>query len=159
VGPFVTRDKALISMKKIENNYKFKGIKVLSTSAEVKERESIARERPKEIQQLNSLNGVGIEISNGNGVNRMARIVGGYLKEKGLTVSRLTNDKNFNHSKTRIFYLKGHQEAAYHVSLNLPVPKNVEEIKHFDRPNIKVKVLIGKDLVISKILLEEGKKT
>jgi Flp pilus assembly protein TadD len=100
------------------------------------------------VKQQNLLRKAGIEISNGNGVNRMARRVGNYLKEKGLKVNRLTNADNFNHAETKIYYQKGHHEAACYMARQIPGSqnKNMEKSK-FDRPNIKVKVLIGKDLI------------
>jgi tetratricopeptide (TPR) repeat protein len=88
-----------------------------------------------------------IEISNGNGVNGMAARVGGYLKEKGLRVVRLTNADNFKHKETRVFFQKGYDQMADHVAGELPAIQNKEERKKLDRPNIKVKVLIGKDLI------------
>ena len=88
-----------------------------------------------------------IEISNGNGVNGMAARVGDYLKGKGLRVVRLTNADNFKHKGTRVFFQEGYQEMADVVAGQLPVLQNKEERKHLDRPSIKVKVLIGKDLI------------
>jgi tetratricopeptide (TPR) repeat protein len=87
-----------------------------------------------------------VEISNGNGVNGMAARVGNYLKEKGLKVVRLTNADNFKHGGTRVLFQKGYHEMADHVAGELPVIQNMEE-KKLDRPSIKVKVLIGKDLI------------
>jgi CRISPR/Cas system-associated protein Cas5 (RAMP superfamily) len=100
-----------------------------------------------EKSSLNSMRDVEIEISNGNGVNRMARRVGDYLKGKGLKVVRLTNADNFNYSGTRIYYHKGYNEQADYIAGRLPVLQNKEEIKKFERAGIKIKVLIGKDLV------------
>ena len=89
----------------------------------------------------------GIEVSNGNGTTGMARKVGRYLKTRGLEVSRLTNANHFNYRVSRIYYQEGYQEAASHLAGQLPALDGIEETKRFDRPNIKIKVLIGKDLV------------
>jgi len=89
----------------------------------------------------------GIEVSNGNGINGMARRVGQYLKTRGLEVSRLTNANHFNYRVSKIYYQEGYQEAASHLAAQLPALDAMEETKRFDRPNIKIKLLIGKDLI------------
>jgi len=89
----------------------------------------------------------GIEVSNGNGTTGMARKVGDYLKTRGLEVSRLTNANHFNHRVSKLYYQKGYQEAASHLAGQLPALDGMEETKRFDQPNIKIKLLIGKDLV------------
>jgi len=95
---------------------------------------------------------VGIEISNGNGANGMAKKIGHYLKEKGLPVARITNADHFNYQNTRIYFQNGYQEAARRVAEQLPGSQSMEERKSFDRPNINVKVLVGKNLLSNKIL-------
>jgi tetratricopeptide (TPR) repeat protein len=89
----------------------------------------------------------GIEVSNGNGTAGMARKVGHYLKTRGLEVSRFTNANHFNYPVSKIYYQEGYQEAASHLAGQLPALDGMEETKRFDRPNIKIKLLIGKDLV------------
>jgi len=64
-----------------------------------------------------------------------------------LEVSRLTNANHFNHRVSKIYYREGYQEAASHLADQLPALDGMEETKRFDRPDIKVKLLIGKDLV------------
>jgi tetratricopeptide (TPR) repeat protein len=93
-----------------------------------------------------SLHGVNVEVSNGNGVNGMARKVGRYLRARGLEVTRITNAGHFNHQDSKIYYQKGYQGAASHLADQLPSIQDVEESRPFDRPQIKVKVLIGRDL-------------
>jgi len=89
----------------------------------------------------------GIEVSNGNGTPGMARKMGDYLKTRGLEVSRFTNANHFNHRVSKIYYQEGYQEAASHLAGQLPALDGMEEAKRFDRPDIKIKLLIGKDLV------------
>jgi hypothetical protein len=90
---------------------------------------------------------LGIEVSNGNGTTGMARKVRDYLKTRGLEVSRLTNANHFNHRVSKIYYQEGYEEAASHLAGQLPAVDGMEETKPFDRPHIKIKLLIGKDLV------------
>lgn len=88
-----------------------------------------------------------LEISNGNGVNRMARMVGEYLVGKGLHPPRLTNAEHFNHEKTVIYYREGSLGIASDVAFHLPGWQDMERVDRFDRPSTRVRVLLGKDLV------------
>ncbi len=152
-GPFGTRDEAFACKAKIEKEYKFSPIIVQSKAVKTEERTPIIRDQHSTKVSLVSLKQVEIEISNGNGVNRMARRVGDFLKGKGLKVVRLTNADHFNHSGTRIYYQKDYHEEAVYVAGQLPLIQDMEETKKFDRPGIKVKLLIGKDLVPQNKLL------
>jgi tetratricopeptide (TPR) repeat protein len=98
-----------------------------------------------------------IEIANGNGVSRMAKTVGNYLKERGLRVTWLTNADNFNHAETRIYYREGNSEVASYISEQIPGDQAIEESRIPNRPqNIKVKVIIGKDLISYKKAFKRG---
>ena len=159
IGPFETRDELLTSKNKIAEKYQFSPIvlKIMTEESETKmisNLKQIARKG-----ELPPFNLVEIEISNGNGAYRMARKVSYFLKEKGLKVTRLTNANNFNHPETRIFYQKEYSEAADHVAEHLPVLRSKEETEKFDRPNIKVKILIGKDLIPHHKTFENGKNS
>jgi Flp pilus assembly protein TadD len=88
-----------------------------------------------------------IEVSNGNGVNNMAKRVGNYFEKKGLIVSRLTNAEHFNFKETKIFYLRPYLHDAYIVAQHIPGWQNMEEVDELSRQNVKIKVLIGKDLI------------
>jgi tetratricopeptide (TPR) repeat protein len=95
-----------------------------------------------------------VEISNGNGVNNMARLVKGFLTENNFRVVRLTNAEHFNHEESQIFYKKGYQNTAEQINQEVPVAIKQKEVKKFDRPHIKVKLLIGKDVVPHKSVFE-----
>jgi tetratricopeptide (TPR) repeat protein len=120
---------------------------------------SLSLDQSREDKPSTSLKGIGIEISNGNGMNGMARRVGHYLTERGIEVNRLTNASQFNHSETKLYYQKGYQEAASHLAEQLPIPNEMKEEKRFERPNIRIKVLIGKDLVPYDKLFREDKRS
>jgi hypothetical protein len=90
---------------------------------------------------------VGIEVSNGNGVNQMAKRVGIYLQKKGYQVGRLTNSQPFNHGQTRIYYQEGNGEIALQVGDQLPTYYDLIELKRLDRPSIQVKIVLGKDMI------------
>jgi Tfp pilus assembly protein PilF len=104
-----------------------------------------------------SMKKAGIEISNGNGANGMARRVSRELEDKGLPVRRITNADHFNHRQTRIYYQNGYQELAAQVADQLPGLQKLEEQKKFARPNINVKVIIGKDIIPGPGLKGGGK--
>jgi hypothetical protein len=88
-----------------------------------------------------------IEISNGNGVNRMARRVGHYLVGKGFNVADLSNAPHFGYPKTEIYYRRGYLYDAYRVAREIPGYQDLEEVEDLDNGEIKIRVLIGKNLV------------
>ncbi len=100
-----------------------------------------------EINMHEFQNKAGIEISNGNGVNGMAKRVGNYLKRKGYKVVRLTNADNFNHTETIIYYQMEYLQDAYHVAQQIPGYQNMGKTNRFDRHNVNIKLLIGKDII------------
>jgi tetratricopeptide (TPR) repeat protein len=95
------------------------------------------------IQKNNAI----IEISNGNGVRRMAKRVGNYLQNKGTKVTRLTNAHHFNFEKTKIYYQDKYLHAAYKIAKEIPGFQNMENNSDLSLNNVHVKVLIGKDLI------------
>ena len=99
------------------------------------------------IEQLPPPKEAKVEISNGNGVRRMARRVGNYLTQNGVRVVRLTNAKNFKYPQTKIYYLEGYREAAYQLANQMPGIQKMEVSETFNRPTIRIKVLIGTDLI------------
>jgi len=127
-------------------------------TANLEREETLLSSQRAERRQLSSVSmkETGIEISNGNGVNRMARRVGNYLKERGLSVVRLTNANHFRHRETKIYYREGYDEAADYIGEQMPLSQGTE-VKKLDRANVKVKVLIGKDLVPYNKMFKEGR--
>ena len=90
---------------------------------------------------------VEVEVTNGNGVHRMASRVGTYLLSKGLKVTRFTNADHFNFDKTKIYYHDDYLQDAFNVAKHIPGLQNMEKCREFNKKNIKIKVLLGKDLV------------
>ena len=88
-----------------------------------------------------------VEISNGNGVNRMAARVGNYLSKKGVKITRLTNAEHFNYEETMIYYPWGHLQDAFKIAQEIPGYQNMERLKTPDQKSGKIKVRIGRDLV------------
>jgi hypothetical protein len=88
-----------------------------------------------------------IEVSNGNGVRRMARSVGDYLKRNGMRVARLTNADHFGHGETVIYYREGYHDEASKVQRLLPGLPEKGRLVSASLDREPIRVLIGQDLV------------
>ena len=96
-----------------------------------------------------------VEISNGNGVDRMARKVGNFLRKKGINVTWFTNADNFGYKETNIYYRHGYLDSAMYIEKILPGTQGYQESVISDRPeNINVQVIIGRDLISHRDILE-----
>jgi Flp pilus assembly protein TadD len=85
-----------------------------------------------------------LEISNGNGVEGLARRVGAHLRESGYASARLTNQKPFNVGVSQIQYRHGYEEAAE--KLRAVVTGRVALVASENlRSDIALKLLLGKD--------------
>ena len=100
-------------------------------------------------------NRVVIEVSNGNGVNRMARNVGTYLNSRGFRTMYLTNANHFNHPDTTIYYRRGHLQEARKADQKLPGRQKMKEVPRFEWESAEVKVVIGKDLIPHMTLFQK----
>jgi tetratricopeptide (TPR) repeat protein len=95
-----------------------------------------------------SLKDVGIEICNGNGQRHMARDISAYLKSRGFNVVRLTNARSFNNEGGGVIYYENdYKDAAVKVAKKMQRIKKIQPIDDLGRPQVNVKVLLGKDLV------------
>jgi len=90
---------------------------------------------------------VRIEVSNGNGVNRMARRVGNFLKGDGVILMYLSNARHFNHGETKIYYTRGYLREAYQLAQKLVGRQSLEEVPAVRGGKADISILIGKDLV------------
>lgn len=88
---------------------------------------------------------VRIEISNGNGVRGMARLVSGFLQQGGFAKAGLTNQQPFQQKQTEIHYRSGNDVLAGQI--NRLMPKQVAMVESSSlRQDIQVRVLLGKDV-------------
>ena len=97
-----------------------------------------------------------IEVSNGNGVSRMARRVGNYLQDKDFILMYLSNANHFNHDKTNIYYTRGYLREAYRLSQELPGLQSMEEVPVIKDGYAEISVLIGRDLTPYLSFFQEG---
>lgn len=101
-----------------------------------------------EARPSSMLGGLRIEVSNGNGVDGMARAMGTEMSQTGLNVARITNAKPFNKPKTIIMCRPEHKSAAMELAQAMPAkPKIVlRDIKH---RRVDVRVVLGADTALA----------
>ena len=105
------------------------------------------------------VNRIVIQVSNGNGVNRMARNVGKYLSSNGFRTMYLTNANHFNHPDTTIYYRSGYLQEARKAAQKLPGRQKMKEVSHLEWESAKVKVVIGKDLIPHMSLFQKAESS
>jgi Flp pilus assembly protein TadD len=101
----------------------------------------------------------GVEVSNGNGIRFMARDVSRYLAKRGSKVQKLTNAENFSHEKTIIYYCDGYFAHAYRIAEELPGSKKLEKVQRLKTQDIKIRLLIGKDLAPFRETFDDARST
>jgi Flp pilus assembly protein TadD len=84
-----------------------------------------------------------LEISNGNGRNGMARLLSRQIREPGVKVVRLTNEKGFKVRQTRIEYQPAFREVAERLAQRYGASAPVE-VRMAGRANVRL--VIGHDL-------------
>jgi tetratricopeptide (TPR) repeat protein len=88
---------------------------------------------------------VGVEVSNGNGIRGMAKRVATALRSQGISVTRVSNRKPFDHPRTEIEYRKGFLTSAHEIGVRLPSPPSFIESESL-RSGIGVRLVLGKDV-------------
>jgi Flp pilus assembly protein TadD len=146
-SPIIIR-KSIVEVSETADHYNKKKTNLIKADTYSKKNESQKRLADNEkIASSLTIVAAEIEVSNGNGVNRMARRVGNDLKDMGLNVTRLTNADHFGYKKTKIYYLSPYLHDAYKVAKQIPGWQNMEKVDKFSRQNTKIRVLIGKDII------------
>jgi hypothetical protein len=90
---------------------------------------------------------VEIEVSNGNGVNGMARRLGSYLRKKGFKVTRIENANSFDHEKTKVIYYNGRAQDVSRLLNELPGHYDKWDIIELEHSGKHIKIIIGKDMI------------
>lgn len=85
-----------------------------------------------------------VEISNGNGVEGLARRIGTFLRESGYPGTRLTNQKPFNVGLSQIQYRQGYEAAAQSLRQTVPGQPMLVPTESL-RGDIQIRLLLGKD--------------
>ena len=86
----------------------------------------------------------------------MARRLGDYLENKGFEVVRLTNADNFNYPETTVYFWKENLKAAYEIAGEIPGYQDIGNTRKQGKSDIKIKVLIGKDIVKYDNVFKKG---
>ncbi len=100
---------------------------------------------------------IAIEVANGNGVRHMARNVGEYLKKQGYNVVRLTNADSYSYPKGNVSYRTDGRQAAQEIAAIIPGEVDVKKLNDGSRKDIRVRVLVGKDLSPYKKVFTEDR--
>jgi len=98
---------------------------------------------------------ISIEVANGNGVRYMARNVGEYLKKRGYNVVKLTNANSYSYQKGNVSYRADGQTTAQEIAAIFPSNVDVKKLKDGTRKDVRVRVLVGKDLIPYKKVFTE----
>jgi hypothetical protein len=72
------------------------------------------------------LAGAMVEVSNGSGIERSGARFRAYLRGQGVPVKRLTNDAQFGHDRTVLYYRDGYFAAAQAIASELSMPIAIE---------------------------------
>ncbi|ABC77165.1 LytR C-terminal domain-containing protein [Syntrophus aciditrophicus] len=100
---------------------------------------------------------IAIEVANGNGVRHMARNVGEYLKKQGYNVVRLTNADSYNYSKGNVSYRPDGRQTAQEIAAIIPGEVDMKKLNDGNRKDVRVRVLVGKDLIPYKKVFTEDR--
>ncbi|SFU69511.1 LytR C-terminal domain-containing protein [Nitrosospira multiformis] len=100
--------------------------------------------------------GIRIEVSNGNGVPRMAQQVSDFLQQNGFATARLTDRQPYQQVLTEIHYRPGHSGVAEEISRLMPVGAPMVESYNL-RKDIHVRVMLGKDAARQGAYLESSR--
>ncbi len=99
-----------------------------------------------------------VEISNGNGVEGLARRIGIFLRESGYPGTRLTNQKPFNVGVSQIQYRQGYEAAAQSLRQTMPGQPMLVLTDNL-RGDIQIKLLLGKDFSAPQIVFAKRGET
>ena len=98
----------------------------------------------------------GMEISNGNGVAHMAADMREYLNGKGFVTKRLTNAPRFDCAKTTLFFRERYLSVSMDLAKQMPRMPMMKELKQWERPDLNVKIVLGRDMARDKKILMGG---
>jgi Tfp pilus assembly protein PilF len=99
---------------------------------------------------------LGIELSNGSGEGKILASVTNYLKSKGYRGVCEADDKAGDCDVTQILYREEYLQPAYRVAQQMPGYQEMKKIRRFSNPNVKVRVLIGKDMLRHSRVFSDG---
>ena len=123
------------------------GLRAAELLANISQDKAKNPEQKTDIKQQSLGKEIVVEISNGNGVYRMARRMRSYLRKMGIERIRISNARHFNYAKSKIYYPKGYLDDADNLAKLIPGNQDTEKVAEPNSPNIKIRILIGKDMI------------
>lgn len=87
-----------------------------------------------------------LELANGNGVRGMAKHAAVIMREHGIPVTRLTNQKPYRQAFTEVQYVTGQEDEAARVGALLPPGTSFVAKANLQR-NVQIRVVLGRDFV------------
>lgn len=93
-----------------------------------------------------------LEISNGNGITRMAKRVSGHLSRAGIRTMRLTNQRPFQQHETEIHYRNGYAAEAAALARKLQPKVQLVPSKEL-AGHIDVRLVLGRDELSDRALV------
>jgi hypothetical protein len=90
---------------------------------------------------------LGIDIANGSGVEGLDQRVGIFLKKNGYERINGAKGDCADQTKTSIQYSTGYLHPAYRLAQLIPGYQEMEDAGTFDENDVKVRVLLGRDMV------------
>lgn len=99
-----------------------------------------------------------VEVSNGNGVEGLARRVGIFLRESGYPGTRLTNQKPFNVGVSQIQYRQGYEAAAQSLRQTMPGQPTLVLTESL-RGDIQIRLLLGRDFSAQQAIFAKRGET
>ena len=109
------------------------------------QQEKIAPVQAAPAQQMFIFHQAGVEVANGTGGKGMATWWGKHLWQQGVPVTSFTTADS-NYSKTKIYYCEGYLQEAYQLAKKIPLYQNFERVTAFEDSQIKIRVVIGRDV-------------
>jgi hypothetical protein len=107
--------------------------------------EKIAPVQAAPAQQMFIVHQAGVEVVNGIGGKGAENWWGNFLRQQGVPVTRFTSAGS-NYPKTKIYYCEGYLQEAYQLAKKIPLYQNFERVTAFEDSQIKIRVVIGRDV-------------
>lgn len=102
--------------------------------------------QPLPAQQMFVAHKAQVEVMDGTGGKGMASWWGNHLRQQGVPVAQSTTAGS-NYAKTKIYYCEGFLQEAYQLAKKIPLYQDFERVASFEDSKVKVRVVIGKDVL------------
>ena len=91
------------------------------------------------------LRGVRLEVSNGVGIRRLARLTADRLASEGVSTARFTNARPYRQAKTEIQYVPGQSLAAQALQSRMPVATQAVSARRLNA-GVQLRLVLGHDM-------------